>query len=55
MLKLKSSDYNIDINAKNYVGIAAFHMACFDGHSKTAETLVQKSVDFSIGLNCRNT
>ena len=30
-------------------------MACFDGQSKTAETLVQKSADFSIGLNCRDT
>ena len=51
MLIQKSTDFNINLNAKGDHGQTVFHFACKNGKSKIAEILMKKSVEFSINLN----
>ena len=48
MLIQKSKELKIRLNTKNDYGQTAFHLTCIIGHSKIAETLIQKSADFKI-------
>ena len=51
MLIKKSTEFNIDLNAKDVFGETAFHHACRNGHSLIVETLIQNSTEFNIDLN----
>ena len=50
MLKQKSAEFNIELNAKDKYGTTAFHLACENGHSKVSEMLIQKSAEVNITL-----
>ena len=54
MLVQKSAEFNIDLNAKDYLGWTPFHFACFYNCTKTAEMLLQKSTEFNIDLNTKD-
>ena len=49
----KSVELKFDLNAKDDMGVTAFHMACVYDNTKIAKMLVQKSVEFKIDLNAR--
>ena len=36
-----SADFNINLNVKSNNGSTAFHLACNNGHTKAAETLIK--------------
>ena len=53
-----SAKLNIDLNAKDYFGMTAFHWvcryACSHAHSKIVETIIKNSVKFNIDLNTKD-
>ena len=50
----KSTEFNIDFNAKDFFQRTAFHCACKNDLLKIAEMIIQKSVDFGIDLNAKD-
>ena len=49
----KSSDFNIDLNARDKNDETAFNVACENKSSKMIKMLVQKSAEFHIDLNVK--
>ena len=55
LASLKSSkDFGIDLNAKNNIGSTAWHLACRNGQTETAQLLIQSSKEFGIDLNAKD-
>ena len=50
----KSTELNIDLNAKDRLGCTAFHIACMQNQFKIVELFIQKSTEFNIKLDTRN-
>ena len=48
-----SAKLNIDLNAKDNVGMTAFHLACKEGQSKIAGMIMKNSVELNIALTAR--
>ena len=56
-----SAEFNIDLNAKDNLGMTAFHELFLlylpnyrNGHAEIAEMLIRNSVEFNIDLNAKN-
>merc|ERR1711860_411920 len=45
---------SFDMNAKNNRGWTAWHAACYNGQTETAQLLIKYSKDFGIDLNAKN-
>merc|ERR1711860_429818 len=45
---------SFDMNAKNNRGWTAWHAACYNGQTETAQLLIKSSKDFGIDLNAKN-
>ena len=53
MLLKKSTEFKIELNAKDKYGMTAFLWACSNGQLKIAEMLLQKSPEFKIEMNAK--
>ena len=51
LLMQKSAKLKIELNAKDFDGHTAFHLACKNGHSKIEVLLMQKYAELKIELN----
>ena len=47
----KSTDFNIDLNAKDQNGKTAFQYACNSHNLEIVKMMIQKSIEFNIDLN----
>ena len=54
MLIQKSTELNVELNAKDNSGKTAFHITCVKGHSEIVEMLIQKSIELKIELNAKD-
>merc|ERR1711860_155857 len=45
---------SFDMNTKDYYGRTAWHWACINGQTETAQLLIKSSIDFGIDLNAKN-
>ena len=54
MLMQKSSENNIDLNAKDIWGLTAFQCACMDGKLETVEMMLENAETFKINLTVKD-
>ena len=53
MLMQKSVDFNIELNAKDGLGLTAFHTACCLGNTRIVEMMIDKAERFKIELTAK--
>merc|ERR1712062_274497 len=49
-----STEFGIDLNAKDNIERTSFHAACNNGQTETAEIIIKSSKDFGIDLNAKD-
>ena len=54
MLIQKSTQFNIDLNAEDFLRRTALHLVSQRGHSNVAQILILKSTESKINLNAKD-